>query len=204
MPIKYQEKYPVKEAPAMRNRDKNKAFPHVFQVIPDNEVKEMSSPVRFVHCAGFCFDSRYWEGPSSWVSKRNQDLWQTFRAVLKLCRTKKADFLFLTGDLFEQEYVHRETVERISASLARLDGTRVFISPVKRILLSLLRLIELSNAGKRTIFAGDIEQIAIPERGVRIYGAGWTAYIAKAKIFLKTFKQPACLLKLVLCCCMPK
>ena len=92
----------------------------------------MAPCVRFLQCAGCRFDSPSWEGPEGWTAQRNQDLWQTFEAVLSLCRSEKVEFLFLTGDLFEQEYVHKETVERVARSLAKLKGTKIFIAPGER------------------------------------------------------------------------
>lgn len=148
----------------------------------------MSPSVRFVHCGGFHFDSRSWEGPASWVDMRNKDLWKTFEAVLNLCRTKKADFLFLTGNLFEQEYVCKETVERVARSLAKLKNTKVFISPGKKdplITSSVYRFIEWPE--NVHIFPGGLSHVEVPTLGVTIYGAGWTTYYQE-KNFLQDFQ----------------
>jgi exonuclease SbcC len=148
----------------------------------------MSPPVRFVHCAGFHFDSRSWEGPVSWISMRNQDLWQTFEAVITLCQREKADFLFLTGNLFEQEYVRKETVERVARSLAKLDGTRVFIVPGEcdpLVTTSAYRFTEWPD--NVHIFHEGFSQIKIPSRRVSIYGSGWTTY-RQEKNFLDDFQ----------------
>lgn len=148
----------------------------------------MAQSVRFVQCAGFRFDSRFWEGPASWTAMRNKDLWQTLEAVLTLCRKEKADFLFLTGDLFEQEYVRKETVERVARSMAKLDGTtRIFIAPGDCDPLVTTTAYRFSEwPGNVHIFPGDISQIEIPSRNVTIYGAGWTTY-RQQKAFLKDF-----------------
>ncbi len=152
------------------------------------EVKDMSPSVRFVHCGGFHFDSRSWEGPVSWINMRNKDLWKTFEAVLKLCRTEKADFLFLTGDLFEQEYASKETVERVARSLGRLKGTRVFITPGEKdplLTTSAYRFTEwLDNVH---IFSGGINKVTIPSQEVTIYGSGWATYKQEGN-FLEDFQ----------------
>lgn len=44
----------------------------------------MASSVRFLQCAGFRFDSPSWDGPEKWIALRNQDLWDTFQAVLSI------------------------------------------------------------------------------------------------------------------------
>lgn len=137
----------------------------------------MAARVRFLHCGGFQFDSPAWEGPEEWASLRNQDLWQTFEAVLALCRSEKIDLLFLTGDLFEQEYVRKETVDRVVRTLAKLDETRIFITPGERdplVNTSAYRLALWPN--KVHIFSKGINSVKIPTLNVTVYGAGWTAY----------------------------
>ncbi|MCB8814367.1 metallophosphoesterase family protein [Desulfosporosinus shakirovi] len=137
----------------------------------------MTSCLRFIQCAGFRFDSPFWDGPESWTTFRNLDLWQSFQAVLALCQSEKIEFLFLTGDLFEQEYVRKETVERVAKSLAKLEGTRVFITPGRRdplIISSAYRLtVWPSNVH---IFSSRVTSVRIPSHNVTIHGAGWTAY----------------------------
>lgn len=137
----------------------------------------MAPSVRFLQCAGCRFDSPSWEGPEGWAAQRNQDLWQTFEAVLSLCQSEKIEFLLLTGDLFEQEYVHKETVDRVARSLANLKGTKIFITPGGRdpfVTTSAYRLsVWPSNVH---IFSSGISNVKIPSQNVTVYGAGWTAY----------------------------
>lgn len=137
----------------------------------------MTPCVRFLQCAGCRFDSPFWEGPVGWAAQRNQDLWQTFEAVLSLCRSEKVELLFLTGNLFEQEYVRKETVERVARSLAELKGTKVFITPGQRdpyVITSAYRLaVWPINVH---IFSSGISSVKIPSRNVTVYGAGWTTY----------------------------
>ncbi|MDA8223994.1 hypothetical protein [Desulfosporosinus sp.] len=148
----------------------------------------MTSCLRFLQCAGFRFDSPFWDGPESWTKFRNQDLWQSFQAVLELCQSEKIEFLFLTGDLFEQEYVRKETVERVARSLAKLEGTRVFITPGRRdplIISSAYRLtVWPSNVH---IFSSGVTSVRIPSHNVTVYGAGWTAY-HQERPFLDSFQ----------------
>jgi len=137
----------------------------------------MAPCVRFIQSAGCRFDSPSWEGPEGWAAQRNQDLWQTFEAVLSLCRAEKVDFLFLIGDLFEQEYVHKETVERVARSLAELMDTEIFIIPGKRDPLVTTSAYRLSVWPSNVhIFSSGISSVKIPSHNVTVYGAGWTAY----------------------------
>lgn len=137
----------------------------------------MAPSVRFLQCAGCRFDSPSWDGPEGWATQRNRDLWQTFEAVLSLCRAEKVELLFLTGDLFEQEYVHKSTVERVASSLGKLKDTKIFITPGARdplVTTSAYRLaVWPSNVH---IFSSGISSVDIPAKNVTIYGSGWTAY----------------------------
>lgn len=136
----------------------------------------MAPGIRVLHCAGFRFDSPSWEGPEGWVAQRNQDLWQTFAGVLSLCRAEKIDFLLLAGNLFEQEYVRKETVERVAKSFAKLEGTKIFIVPGERdqlVTTSAYRLaVWPSNVH---IFSGGLSSVK-PSPNVTVYGAGCTSY----------------------------
>lgn len=137
----------------------------------------MASSVRFLQCGGFRFDSPFWDGPENWTAYRNQDLWQTFQEVIALCQAEKIEFLFLSGDLFEEEYVRKETVERVARSLGELVETRIFITPGRRdplIISSAYRLtVWPSNVH---IFTSRVTSVKIPSHNVTVYGAGWTAY----------------------------
>lgn len=148
----------------------------------------MAPGVRFLQCAGCRFDSPSWEGLEGWAAQRNQDLWQTFEAVLSLCRSEKVEILFLTGDIFEQEYVRKATVERVARSLATLKGTRIFIAPGERdplVETSAYRLaVWPSNVH---IFSSGISSVKIDSLNVTVYGAGWTTYQQEAP-FLDSFQ----------------
>ncbi|HWQ43804.1 MAG TPA: hypothetical protein VN456_17465 [Desulfosporosinus sp.] len=143
----------------------------------------MAQCVRFLHCAGFRFDSHSWEGLEEWAAQRNQDLWQTFEGVLSLCRSEKVDFLFLAGDLFEQEYVRKETVERVAKSLAKLNGTRIFIAPGERDPLVSTSAYRLSVWPSNVhIFLGSLSSVKIPSLNATVYGVGWIAYRQEASM----------------------
>ncbi|KUO78738.1 MAG: hypothetical protein APF81_20305 [Desulfosporosinus sp. BRH_c37] len=137
----------------------------------------MAACLRFLQCAGCRFDSPSWDGPEGWAAQRNQDLWQTFDAVLSLCESEKVEFLFLTGDLFEQEYARKETVERVARLLGKLKDTKIFIAPGEKdpfVTTSAYRLVVWpSNVH---IFSSRISSVKIPSQNVTVYGAGWTAY----------------------------
>ncbi|MDP4160921.1 MAG: hypothetical protein Q8911_14355, partial [Bacillota bacterium] len=137
----------------------------------------MATRMRFVHCGAFQIDSTLWEGPEEWETFRNEDLWHTFEAVLNLCRTEKVDCLFISGDLFEQEYVRYETIKCVVKKLAQLEGTRIFIAPGKKDPLVSTSVYRLALWPDNVhIFSKGISSVKISTLNATIYGAGWTAY----------------------------
>ncbi|AET67653.1 hypothetical protein Desor_2044 [Desulfosporosinus orientis DSM 765] len=149
----------------------------------------MPTSVRFLHCGGFRFDSPDWEGPEKWTALRNQDLWQTFQAVLNLCQTENIEFLFITGNLFDQEYVRKETVERVAGSLAKLQDTKIFITPGRldpHIITSAYRLTVWP--GNVYIFSSGVSSFPFPTHNLIVSGSGWTAY-HQEKSFLEHYER---------------
>jgi hypothetical protein len=133
--------------------------------------------LRFAHCAGFLFDSPNWEGPSSWTAMRTQDLWFIWENVLTLCRTENIDFLFIVGNLFEQEYTRKKTVERVAGSLGNLYKTKVFITPGAKDPLVTTSVYRLSEWPPNVhIFPGGRSKVEIPSSNAVIYGLGWVTY----------------------------
>jgi len=148
----------------------------------------LATCVRFLQCAGFRFDSPSWDGSEAWAKLRNQDLWHTFQAVITLCRTENIEFLFITGDLFEQEYVCRETIEGVARSFSELDNTRIFITPGRRDPLIITSAYRLAVWPRNVhIFSSRVGSVKIPSHNVIIWGAGWTAY-HQERPFLDGFK----------------
>ncbi|NLL52215.1 MAG: hypothetical protein GX248_05865 [Peptococcaceae bacterium] len=149
----------------------------------------MAQPIRFVHCAGFRFDSPEWEGPPSWANTRDLDLWQAFEQVLNLCRAEKAHFLFITGNLFQQEYTRKYTVERVAKALAELKDVRIFIVPGESDPLVISSVYRLTNWPANVhIFVSNMDRVDISSLGVIVYGIAWTSY-RPPEVFLNNLKN---------------
>ncbi|WP_088225419.1 hypothetical protein [Desulfosporosinus sp. FKB] len=149
----------------------------------------MSPQIRFLQCSGCRFDSPNWEGPEEWLSQRNQDLWKTFETMLLICQSEKIDLLFITGNLFEQEYTRKSTVERVAKSLGALKTTSVFIVPGEKdpyVTTSAYRLAVWP--GNVQVFSGEISCFNLKSHNISIYGAGWTAYQQDRTVLNQEFR----------------
>lgn len=152
------------------------------------EGDDMGTGVRFLQCGGCLFDSPSWEGPEEWAAQRNKDLWQSFEEALSLCREEKVELLFFTGNLFEQEYVQKQTVERIAKMLGNLKETKVFIAPGEKDPLVATSAYRLTIWPDNVhIFTSGISFVKVPVDNITVYGSGWAAY-KQDRIFLDRFQ----------------
>ncbi|MDR3270042.1 MAG: hypothetical protein LBT32_00805, partial [Peptococcaceae bacterium] len=135
--------------------------------------------ISMLHCAGLRLGAPEFPEP---------DTWETFEALLSLCRAKGAELLLIAGNLFEQEWVSQEDVERVARSLGSLPGTSVFVTPADRdplVQTSVYRLVEWPD--NVHIFSSAIAGIECLAGKARVYGCAWAAYQQHDWGFLREF-----------------
>jgi len=87
--------------------------------------------MRFVHIADMHFDV-----PFTSLNKR-QDLCEkrrleqrnVFRKVIEYIKEENIPYLFISGDLYEHEYVKKSTIDYINNLFKEIPNTKIFISP---------------------------------------------------------------------------
>ncbi len=87
--------------------------------------------MKFVHMADVHFDMPMMslKEKRDLIRKRRIEQKQAFRDVIQLVKKKNIDFLFISGDLFEQKYVEKSTIEYIISNFGLIPETNIFISP---------------------------------------------------------------------------
>ena len=87
--------------------------------------------VQFVHIADIHFDI-----PFSTLSdkngldlKRKLEQRDSFKKVIEYIKNNNIEYLFISGDLYEQEYVKESTIEYINKMFKEINNTKIFISP---------------------------------------------------------------------------
>lgn len=113
--------------------------------------------------------------PSSIARQRRQDIIDTLKAVLKMAEDQHIPLLFITGDLFENEYITRPVIADISRSFAGVAETRIFISPGNHDYVhSRSFYINWPWPPNVHIFTTpSIERIDLPDMPISVYGFGW-------------------------------
>jgi DNA repair exonuclease SbcCD nuclease subunit len=55
----------------------------------------------------------------------------SFNKMIEYIREEKIPFLFISGDLYEHEYVRKSTIEYINSLFSTIPDTKIYISPRK-------------------------------------------------------------------------
>ncbi len=89
--------------------------------------------MKFIHIADLHFDTPLvsLKNNRDLIKKRRTEQKQVFRDVISLAKKEKVDFLFISGDLFEQKFVEKGTIDFILSSFELIPDTKIFIAPRK-------------------------------------------------------------------------
>lgn len=86
--------------------------------------------MKFIHIADMHFDM-----PFTFLSKNNLANYRRleqrniFRKMINYILENNIEYLFIAGDLYENEYVKKSTIEFINNEFKRIPNTKIFITP---------------------------------------------------------------------------
>ena len=87
--------------------------------------------MRFIHIADMHFDAPFanlskQEGVGD---KRRLEQREIFSKIIEYIKSEEIPYLFISGDLYEHQYVRKTTIEYINNLFKRIPETKIFISP---------------------------------------------------------------------------
>ena len=87
--------------------------------------------MKFVHIADMHFDSPFvnLSDKEALGDIRRLEQRKVFKKVIEYIKQEKVEYLFISGDLYEQKYVKQSTVEYINNLFKEIPETHIFISP---------------------------------------------------------------------------
>ena len=87
--------------------------------------------MKFVHIADMHFDSPFTtlSDKGNFGEKRRIEQRKIFKKVIEYIKINKIEYLFISGDLYEQQYIKRSTIEYINNLFKEIQETKIFISP---------------------------------------------------------------------------
>ena len=133
--------------------------------------------MRFIHMADVHFDSPFTVLASreNLANERRLEQRKAFADTIEYIKENQIPFLFISGDLYEQKYIRKSTIEYINNLFKEIPNTQIFISPGNHdpfLINSSYNTFEWNN--NVTIFNSEIKIIETEEAD--IYGFGFTDF----------------------------
>lgn len=87
--------------------------------------------MKFVHIADMHFDSPFVNLSDKDImgDLRRLEQRKVFKKVIEYIKENKIEYLFISGDLYEHQYVKQSTIEYINNLFKEINNTKIFISP---------------------------------------------------------------------------
>ncbi len=108
------------------------------------------------------------------AEERRNELWSTFSRILDYTKTNSIDFLFIAGDLFEEDYFSLLDLNRLNAMFESIHNTNIIISAGNHDTYGLdslyRRIVWPENV---TIFDNQLGKIEFPDKNLVVYGYSW-------------------------------
>lgn len=133
--------------------------------------------MKFVHIADMHFDvpftSLNTKGDLGDIRRIEQR--KIFKKIIDYIKDNNVDYFFISGDLYEHEYIKKSTIDYINNCFKEIPDTKIFISPGNHdpyVVNSYYDSYDFSN--NVYIFKGDIEKIKLDN--INIYGMAFTSF----------------------------
>ena len=86
--------------------------------------------MKFIHIADMHFDMPFTVlSKNGLAEKRRLDQRNTFNKMINYIKENNIEYLFIAGDLYENEYVRKSTIEYINNCFKQIPDTKVYIAP---------------------------------------------------------------------------
>lgn len=133
--------------------------------------------MNFVHIADMHFDAPFTSlsGLDNMGDIRRLEQRKIFKKVIDFIKENEIGYLFISGDLYENEYVRLSTIEYINNLFKEIPNTKIFISPgnhdpyIKGSYYDTFKF-----ADNVHIFKGGIERVETED--ANIYGMGFNSF----------------------------
>lgn len=133
--------------------------------------------MRFVHIADVHFDSPFTvlSSKENFADIRRLEQREAFKKAIEYINENQIPYLFISGDLYEQEYIRKSTIEYINNLFKTIPNTNIFISPGNHdpnLINSFYNTFNWNN--NVIIFNSEIQRIEMED--VDIYGYGFSNF----------------------------
>ena len=136
--------------------------------------------MKFVHMADMHFDAPFTllSDKNNFGDLRRLDQRKAFKKIIEYIKNNNIEYLFISGDLYEHQYIRNTTIEYINNLFGEIPNTKIFISPGNHdpyINNSMYKTINWNKNVK--IFSEEIEKCTYGD--INIYGFGFNDFYQK-------------------------
>ncbi len=86
--------------------------------------------MKFVHIADMHFDMPFTVlSKNDLAEERRLDQRKSFKKMIDYIKENRIEYLFISGDLYENEYVRKSTIEYINSCFKQIPETKIYITP---------------------------------------------------------------------------
>ena len=87
--------------------------------------------MKFIHMADMHFDAPFvaLANEKEFATKRRLEQRRVMKEIIEYIKNEKVDYLFIAGDLYEQQYIKKTTIEYINNLFKEISNTKIFITP---------------------------------------------------------------------------
>ncbi len=133
--------------------------------------------MRFIHIADVHFDSPFnvLTNKMDFGTKRRLEQREAFRKAIEYISNEKIPYLFIAGDLYDQDNVRESTIKFINDLFKTIPNTKIFISPGNHDPYLKNSFYNTFNWNENvTIFKDEIQKIELKD--VDVYGYGFSSF----------------------------
>ncbi len=87
--------------------------------------------MKFIHMADMHFDVPFTvlNNRNKLGEKRRLEQRETFKKIIEYIKENNIEYLFISGDLYEHEYIRQTTIEYINSLFKEIPNTKIYITP---------------------------------------------------------------------------
>ncbi len=138
--------------------------------------------MKFIHMADMHFDAPFAVLNKNGLGEaRRLEQREVFKNIIEYIKQEKIDCLFICGDLYEQEYIRKSTIEYINNLFKSIENTKIIIVPGNHDPLIQNSYYKKFNWSDNVIILdSEIKKIEI-NNNIDIYGYGFEDFYLRAE-----------------------
>lgn len=146
--------------------------------------------IKILHCADLHLGAEL-SSLGVRAKQRREELLIGFYRIVAICKEENVELLLIAGDFFEGSDIDKNIVQSVKEALAGIPDVIVGISPGNHDYFSIdSPYSDLDWPTNVHIFRSGLEQVAFPEKNLRLWGAGFTrTYVTDALLYQQEIPQ---------------